>query len=88
MMQIDKLIKDYKTKINVTLEAKNDLFIVEKKNKKLSKRAVKAVNNIYKLQSKNARKEQRKLKYEMLLSKEERKNDEPINPATHDRHFK
>ena len=88
MMQIDKLIKDNKTKINVTLEANNDLFIVEKQNKILSKRAVKAVNNIYKIQSKNARKEQRKPKYEMLSSKEERKNDELINPATHDQHFK
>ena len=87
-MQIDKLIKDNKTKINVTLEANNDLFIVEKQNKILSKRAVKAVNNIYKIQSKNARKEQRKPKYEMLSSKEERKNDELINPATHDQHFK
>lgn len=62
MMPMDKLIKEYMTKINVTLDAKNDLFKVEKHNKEVSKRAVKAVNNTYKIKAKTQEKNKGKSK--------------------------
>ena len=42
MMQLDKLLNEYETKINLTLEANNYLFKFEKKqNKKETKRKTK-----------------------------------------------
>ena len=56
MMQLDKLLNEYDTKINVTLEAKNYLFKFVKQNKEIRNRAINAMENIEKIREKETKK--------------------------------
>ena len=48
MMHLDKLLKEYETKINVTLKVKNDLPKIVEENTEIRERAIETTYNIKK----------------------------------------
>ena len=60
MTYLENLLNEYETKINVTLKTKNRFSIILKENKKLRKRAIKAIDHVKTIRERDVRKEKKK----------------------------
>ena len=59
MTYLENLLNEYETKINVTLKTKNRFSIILKENKKLRKRAIKAIDHVKTIRERDVRKEKK-----------------------------
>ena len=59
MMHLDKLLKEYETKINVTLKVTNDLPKIVEENTEIRERAIETTYNIKKIREKEVNKKRK-----------------------------